>query len=52
MSDDIDALDTSATLDTLNVKTKDLTSSANAFSRAMTQAFATSVTGGKQFDDG
>jgi phage-related minor tail protein len=51
MSDDTDALDTSATLDTLNVKTKDLTSSANAFSRAMTQAFATSVTGGKQFDD-
>ncbi len=51
MSDDIDALDTSSTLDSLNTKTKDLTSSANAFSRAMTQAFATSVTGGKQFDD-
>jgi lambda family phage tail tape measure protein len=48
---DGDLLSTSSTLDGLSLKTKDLTTSATAFSRAMTQAFATSITGGKQFDD-
>jgi lambda family phage tail tape measure protein len=51
MSDSTDLLSTSSTLDGLTLKTKDLTASATAFSRAMTQAFAASVTGGKQFDD-
>jgi phage-related minor tail protein len=48
---DGDLLSTSSTLDGLSLKTKDLTASATAFSRAMTQAFSTSITGGKQFDD-
>src|ERR1700704_1295428 len=48
---DGDLLSTSSTLDGLSLKTKDLTASAAAFSRAMTQAFSTSITGGKQFDD-
>src|SRR5882762_4639057 len=51
MTDSTDLLSTSSTLDGLTLKTKDLTASATAFSRAMTQAFAASVTGGKQFDD-
>lgn len=38
-------------LDTLTVRTRELEVSANAFARAMTQAFSTSATGGKQFDD-
>jgi phage-related minor tail protein len=51
MTDSTDLLSTSSTLDGLTLKTKDLTAGAGAFSRAMTQAFAVSVTGGKQFDD-
>src|ERR1700733_10596851 len=51
MADSTDLLSTSSTLDSLTLKTKDLTASAAAFSRAMTQAFSASVTGGKQFDD-
>lgn len=49
MADD-DILSTGATLDSLTLKTRDLETSANGFARAMTRAFATSVTGGKQFD--
>src|SRR3954468_20921297 len=51
MADSTDLLSTSSTLDSLSLKTKDLTASAGGFARAMTQAFSTSVTGGKQFDD-
>jgi phage-related minor tail protein len=51
MADSTDLLSTSSTLDGLTLKTKDLTASATTFSRAMTQAFSASVTGGKQFDD-
>src|SRR6267154_2480939 len=51
MADSTDLLGTSSTLDSLSLKTKDLTASASGFARAMTQAFAASVTGGKQFDD-
>jgi phage-related minor tail protein len=51
MADSTDLLSTSSTLDSLTLKTKDLAAGATAFSRAMTQAFAVSVTGGKQFDD-
>jgi phage-related minor tail protein len=51
MTDSTDLLSTSSTLDGLTLKTKDLTASASGFARAMTQAFSTSVTGGKQFDD-
>jgi len=51
MADDSDLLDTASTLDSLALKTRDLSTSANSFARAMTQAFSTSVTGGKQFDD-
>jgi phage-related minor tail protein len=50
MADD-DLLSTGATLDSLGSKTRDLEASANGFARAMTRAFSTSVTGGKQFDD-
>lgn len=38
-------------LDTLGLRTRELTIGANAFSRAMTGAFTASVVGGKQFDD-
>jgi phage-related minor tail protein len=48
---DTDLLSTSSTLDSLTLKTKELTAGAGGFSRAMTQAFAASITGGKQFDD-
>lgn len=48
---DTQALDTAQTLDSLTTRTRDLTSTANGFARAMTGAFASSVTGGKQFDD-
>ena len=41
----------SSTLDGLSVKTRELTNSASAFSRAMTQAFTSSVSGGKALDD-
>src|ERR1700709_871269 len=51
MADNSDLLSTSSTLDSLSLKTKDLTASASGFARAMTQAFSASVTGGKQFDD-
>lgn len=49
ISDSFD--DASRTLDSLTLRTRDLELGASSFSRAMTQAFATSVTGGKQFDD-
>jgi phage-related minor tail protein len=49
MADDL--LDTATTLDGLAIKTRDLTSGANGFARAMTGAFASSVTGGRQLDD-
>src|SRR5215204_4643826 len=39
------------TMDQLSVRTRDLQVGANGFARAMTSAFATSVRGGKQFDD-
>jgi phage-related minor tail protein len=51
MADSTDLLSASSTLDSLSLKTKDLTASAGGFARAMTQAFSASVTGGKQFDD-
>ncbi len=52
MSDTTTSLDdASRTVDSLALKTRDLELTANSFSRAMTQAFAVSVTGGKQFDD-
>jgi phage-related minor tail protein len=51
MADNTDLLTTSSTLDSLSLKTKDLTASAGGFARAMTQAFSASATGGKQFDD-
>lgn len=49
MTDSFD--DASRTVDSLTLRTRDLELGANSFSRAMTQAFAVSVTGGKQFDD-
>ncbi|MBX9710091.1 MAG: phage tail tape measure protein [Xanthobacteraceae bacterium] len=52
MSDTTTSLgDTSRTVDSLALKTRDLELTASSFSRAMTQAFAVSITGGKQFDD-
>jgi phage-related minor tail protein len=51
MADDTELLDTASTLDSLTLKTRDLSTSANSFARAMSSAFATSVSGGKQFDD-
>jgi lambda family phage tail tape measure protein len=51
MADDTELLDSASTLDSLSLKTRDLASGANSFARAMTSAFATSVTGGRQFDD-
>jgi lambda family phage tail tape measure protein len=53
-----DTLDTAASsaapltdaMDGVQRRTRDLESGANGFARAMTQAFAGSVTGGKQFD--
>jgi hypothetical protein len=42
---------TSDRLDSIRTKTLDLTSSVTAFSKVMTQAFATSIVGGKQFED-
>lgn len=38
-------------LDSLQVKTRDLEQGANNFARAMSGAFATSLVGGRQFDD-
>jgi len=43
--------DTADMLDALSLRTRDLEVSANSFARAMTRAFSSSVTGGKQFDD-
>jgi phage-related minor tail protein len=51
MADDTSLQDTSSTLDSLAAKTQALTISAGGFARAMTQAFSSSVIGGKQFDD-
>jgi phage-related minor tail protein len=51
MTDDANLQDASSTLDSLNAKTQALTISAGGFARAMTQAFSSSVSGGKQFDD-
>jgi phage-related minor tail protein len=51
MADDMSLQDASSTLDSLNTKTQALTISASGFARAMTQAFSSSVVGGKQFDD-
>jgi phage-related minor tail protein len=51
MTDDPNLQDTSSTLDGLTAKTQALTISAGGFARAMTQAFSSSVSGGKQFDD-
>ena len=43
--------DASRTFSSLAQQTRDLELGANSFAKAMTSAFATSVTGGKQFDD-
>jgi phage-related minor tail protein len=51
MVDDTSLQDASSTLDSITAKTQALTISAGGFARAMTQAFSTSITGGKQFDD-
>jgi len=45
------AADAAQTLDTLALRTRDLEAGALSFSRAMTGAFAATVTGGRQFDD-
>ena len=50
MADD-DVLSTASTLNALTTTTKGLESSASGFARAMTKAFSSSITGGKQFDD-
>jgi phage-related minor tail protein len=51
MTDDTSLQDASHTLDGLTAKTQALTISAGGFARAMTQAFSSSINGGKQFDD-
>lgn len=51
MSDIGDLSSASGTLDSLRSKTLDLTAAVTGFSKAMTQAFANSITGGKQFED-
>jgi len=43
--------DAASTFGSLSLSTKNLTTGATAFSRAMTSAFTASVVGGKQFDD-
>ena len=43
--------DLSGTIGTLQMRTRDLTTGANAFATAMTNAFARSAVGGKSFDD-
>uniref|UniRef100_Q07QC0 Gene transfer agent (GTA) like protein n=1 Tax=Rhodopseudomonas palustris (strain BisA53) TaxID=316055 RepID=Q07QC0_RHOP5 len=48
---EFDPLDAEEALGGLTTRTRELTSTANGFARAMTGAFASSVTGGKQFDD-
>ncbi|MBS0528184.1 MAG: phage tail tape measure protein [Proteobacteria bacterium] len=51
MADSTDLLGTSSTLDSITAKTNALAISAGGFARAMTQAFSTSISGGKQLDD-
>jgi phage-related minor tail protein len=51
MSDIGDPSSASGTLDSLRSKTLDLTAAVVGFSKVMTQAFATSITGGKAFED-
>lgn len=51
MSDFGDLSAASGTLDSLRNKTQDLTVAVAGFSRVMTQAFASSITGGKAFED-
>jgi phage-related minor tail protein len=54
MADDVSTdstRDLPDTMDQLSLRTRDLQLGANGFARAMTSAFATSVSGGKQFDD-
>jgi phage-related minor tail protein len=54
MADDVSTdstRDLPDTMDQLSLRTRDLQIGANGFARAMTSAFATSVSGGKQFDD-
>jgi phage-related minor tail protein len=51
MTDDTSLQDASSTLDSITAKTQALTISAGGFARAMTQAFSSSINGGKQFDD-
>ena len=51
MSDTSDWSAASGTLDSLRTKTLDLTSAVTGFSKVMTQAFATAITGGKAFED-
>jgi phage-related minor tail protein len=43
--------ESSQSLDNIGLRTRELTMGANAFSRAMTGAFRSSVVGGRQFDD-
>jgi phage-related minor tail protein len=43
--------DASRSAEGLGLRMRDLQSGANGFARAMTRAFSSSVTGGKQFDD-
>lgn len=51
MSDTSDLQGTSNALDSIRLKTLDLTATATAFSKVMTQAFSSSISGGKAFDD-
>jgi phage-related minor tail protein len=51
VSDSTDLAGASATLDNLHLRTKELTAGVNTFAKAMSTAFAASITGGKQFDD-
>lgn len=44
-------LDQADSLDGITQRTRELTSAANGFARAMSGAFTSSVSGGKQFDD-
>jgi phage-related minor tail protein len=48
---DTGAADASATLDSLNLKTRDLEIGANSFARAMTGAFKQAAVDGKRFED-
>jgi phage-related minor tail protein len=48
---EFDPLDAEEAMDGLTARTRELTSTANGFARAMTGAFTSSVAGGKQFDE-